>query len=74
MQMFNLDVLALMEPRLARHFRHYGIVSERIGDFVNYRGKRGFFVIRPQEFYHNLKSDIREFFDLIDIERRKHLC
>ena len=69
----NLDVLALMEPRLARHFRHYGIVSQQIGDYINYRGKRGFFMIQPQNFYYNLKSDIREFFDLIDKERKKQL-
>ena len=28
----NLEVLALMEPKLARHFRKYGIVSQQIGD------------------------------------------
>ena len=65
----NLDVLALMEPRLARHFRYYGIISQRIGDLVEHRGKRGFYLIQPTKFLDNLQADMRELFDLIAAER-----
>lgn len=68
---FNLDVLVLIEPRLARHFRRYGIIAHQISDLVEYRGKRGLFLIQPTEFRNNLRADIREFFDFIDAERTR---
>ena len=67
----NLDVLALMEPRLARHFRHYGIISQQIGELVEHRGKRGFFIIKPNEFRNSIKAEVKELFDFIDAEREK---
>lgn len=66
----NLDVLALMEPRLSRHLQRYGILSERVGNLVEHRGKRGLFLIQPRKFVSHLKADVRELFDFIDTERK----
>lgn len=61
----NLDIAALMEPRLARHLKRFGITSEKIGSLLNYRGKRGFFLIKPKELFDNLKVEIKDLYSLI---------
>lgn len=61
----NLDGLTLMEPRLARHLRRSGIISELIGDLVNHRGKRGLFVIKPTELLYSIDDDMGELFEVI---------
>ena len=60
------DIFALMELRLARHLKRTGIISHRIGDLAEYRGKRGFFVIKPLEFIDLLAPDIQELMQKID--------
>lgn len=71
--LFDLKVLAIIEPRLARHFRRLGIITNRIGDLVEYHGKRGCVQIEAKKFNDNLKDDVRELFQFIDAERKRQL-
>ena len=70
----ELDILAIMEPRLARHLRRFGITSNLIGDLVEYRGKRGLFLIQPTKLLPHLDTNIRELFDLIHTNVENQLC
>jgi len=43
-QEFNLDgAFALMQPRLARHLRRFGINYHQVGELIEFHGQRGLF-------------------------------
>jgi len=58
-------VFVMMEPRLARHMRRYGIVFREAGDVVDYHGQRGPFYISRQDLFEYLKPEIRDLLDAI---------
>lgn len=67
----NSDVkyaFAMMEPRLTRMLRRFGIVFEQIGNVVNYHGLRGPFVIARENILLNLSPKIRPLMSVIDEE------
>jgi N-acyl amino acid synthase of PEP-CTERM/exosortase system len=72
----NSDVkyaFAMMEPRLTRMLRRFGIVFNQIGDVVNYHGQRGPFVIARENILLNLSPKIRPLMSVID-EELKTTC
>lgn len=57
----NLDLaVVMMEPRLARHLRYFGIHFEPAGDIVNYHGQRGPFFITRDSLCHDLNPQIAQ--------------
>ena len=60
----------MMEPRLARHLRFFGINCRPVGEVVNYHGRRGPFTITPQEFLNGLDPRFRSLFEYIQSEIR----
>ena len=70
----KLDILAIMEPRLARHLKRFGITSSLISDLVDYRGKRGLFLIQPTKLLDHLNTDMQELFNLIHTDVQNQLC
>jgi N-acyl amino acid synthase of PEP-CTERM/exosortase system len=58
-------VLVLMEPRLARHLRYFGFNFTQIGDFIEFRGKRGPYQIMTEDVKNNLPAHIVEFLEVI---------
>lgn len=52
-------VFAMMEPRLARRLRHYGIVFEPVGEVIDYHGRRGPFRITRDDLYGNLLPELQ---------------
>jgi len=57
----NLDtVVVMMEPRLARHLRYFGINFQPCGDVIDYHGPRGPFFIDPRTLYRDLKPQIAQ--------------
>jgi N-acyl amino acid synthase of PEP-CTERM/exosortase system len=58
-------VFVMMEPRLARHMRRYGIVFTQAGDAVDYHGQRGPFFITREDLYANMEPEIRSLLDLV---------
>lgn len=61
-------VFAMMEPRLARQLRRFGILFEQAGEAVEHRGIRAPFYISKEGLFNNLKP---EFMDLLhNIQRQ----
>jgi N-acyl amino acid synthase of PEP-CTERM/exosortase system len=52
-------VFAMMEPRLARQLRRFGIVFTQVGAQVEHRGVRAPFFIHRDGLFDNLKTDCR---------------
>jgi N-acyl amino acid synthase of PEP-CTERM/exosortase system len=57
---------AMMEPRLTRMLRRFGIYFKQIGNVVDYHGFRGPFLIERKDILPNLSSDVFELFKTID--------
>lgn len=66
-------VFAMMEPRLARHMRRYGIVYTQAGDIVEHRGQRGPFFIDRDTLYSGLGPDFLQLLELLhaDLDSRR---
>jgi N-acyl amino acid synthase of PEP-CTERM/exosortase system len=58
----------MMEPRLARHLRRYGIMFEQVGNVVDYHGQRGPFRIRREDLLEHLKPRMRALLEAIRSE------
>jgi N-acyl amino acid synthase of PEP-CTERM/exosortase system len=58
-------VFVMMEPRLARHMRRYGIVFRQAGQIVDYHGLRGPFYISRRDLFKHLKPEVRDLLDAI---------
>lgn len=62
----NLNgVFAVMEPRLARHLRRFGIVFQQAGDIIDYHGERAVFYIDRDGLFKHLQPEIRGLLDTI---------
>ncbi len=58
-------VITVMEPRLARHLRYFGIHFEKISDFIDFNGKRALFLISRQNLLENIKPDCSRLLGII---------
>ena len=58
-------VFAMMEPRLARQLRRFGIVFTQVGAQVEHRGVRAPFFIHRNDLFNTLKPHCRELLDKI---------
>jgi len=56
----------MMEPRLARHLRRYGILFHQVGDIVEYHGQRGPFRISREDLLDHLRPQMHEFLAVIE--------
>lgn len=62
----NLEgVFAMMELRLVRHLRRFGIVFEQAGDIIDYHGQRAAFYISRDGLYKYLQPEIKTLLDTI---------
>ena len=62
----ELDVFAIMEPRLARHLRRCGLRYSIISSLFEHRGKRAIFYAKPTELLEYLDSETYEFFSFLN--------
>jgi len=53
-------VVAMMEPRLARHLRRFGMIYEQIGDVVDYHGPRAPFYCNRETLFKHLDSEMKK--------------
>lgn len=67
------SALSLMEPRLARHLRRFGIRFHQIGEFVEFHGQRGLFQISRSGVLDGMNADSYELFQLLSSEVKKSL-
>jgi len=68
-------VFAIMEPRLARRLRQYGIFFRQVGNMINYRGLRAPFEITTKSLISQLHPEPRRLLDslLDDLQRSNPL-
>lgn len=59
------SIFTLMEPRLARHLRRFGINSCQIGDSVEFHGERGPFQINLETVASGMNTNVHELFQAI---------
>ena len=58
-------VFAMMEPRLARQLRRFGLLFQQVGAEVEHRGIRAPFFISRDKIFNNLKPECRVLLDNI---------
>ena len=62
----NLEMaIVMMEPRLARHMRYFGINFEQAGDVVDYHGLRGPFYITRDSLQRDLDPQVAQLLQAI---------
>lgn len=57
---------AMMEPRLARLLKRFGLIFTMVGDVVDYHGQRGPFIYTRRRAFDNLDPQVRALLELID--------
>jgi N-acyl amino acid synthase of PEP-CTERM/exosortase system len=65
--------LTLMEPRLARHLRRFGINCRQVGELVEFHGQRGLFHMSLEAVLSSMDANTRELFQMICLEVKKSL-
>lgn len=63
---------AMMEPRLSRLLKRFGIVFDLAGEVVDYHGPRGPFLLSRPNIIPNLRPDVYELMRLIDQQLCSH--
>jgi N-acyl amino acid synthase of PEP-CTERM/exosortase system len=58
-------VLVMMEPRLARHMRYFGINFVKAGDIIDHHGMRGPFFITKESLYRDIKPELSELLSMV---------
>ncbi len=58
-------VFALMEPRLARRLRTYGLHFRQVGDGIEHRGTRAPFYISRDDLYGRISPRVRGLLDVV---------
>ena len=56
-------VVAMMEPRLARHLKRFGMIYQQVGDVVDHHGPRAPFYCSRDTLYKYLNPEIRKMLD-----------
>ena len=62
------QVFAIMEPKLARRLRIYGILFDEVGPPIEHHGLRVPYCLRRENFVKNMAPPIRVLFEAIDNE------
>ncbi|MEW6990636.1 PEP-CTERM/exosortase system-associated acyltransferase [Colwelliaceae bacterium 6441] len=61
----HVGILVMMEPRLNRRLKRFGLPFQQIGDEMDYHGRRAMFYLKREDFYLELTQPIRELYDII---------
>jgi len=67
------NVFTLMEPRLARHLRRFGIKFVQVGDLFEFRGQRGLFQISRSAVLSSINPSTQELFQTLSSDVNKSL-
>lgn len=59
------SVFVMMEERLARRLKHYGIIFKQVGDVIDYHGRRGPYHITRGMLYANIVPPIESLLGVI---------
>jgi len=67
------SALSLMEPRLARHLRRFGIEFHQIGEFIEFHGQRGLFQVSRSGVLDGMNNNSYKLFQLLSSDIKKSL-
>ena len=67
-------VFALMEPRLARHLRRFGIKFQQTGDFVEFHGQRGIYQVVRDVVLTSMNSTSFDLFKSLQAQINEQLA
>lgn len=67
------SAFTLMEPRLARYLRHFGIKFRQIGELVEFHGQRGIFQISRDAILSSMNAHTYELFQTLSNDVRRSL-
>ncbi|ASP48001.1 PEP-CTERM/exosortase system-associated acyltransferase [Cognaticolwellia beringensis] len=62
------DLFVIMEKRLHRGLFRIGLQFEKVGDTIDYHGKRAMYHLPREKFSANLKPELKELYDSISAE------
>ncbi|MGB1198968.1 MAG: PEP-CTERM/exosortase system-associated acyltransferase [Thalassotalea sp.] len=57
--------VVMMEPRLNRRLKRFGLPFEQIGDVMDYHGQRAMFFIGEKDFYRGLTEQLEALYSII---------
>jgi len=60
----------IMQPRLARHLRHFGINFHQVGELVEFHGQRGLFQLSLKEALISMRPDAYELYQRLHCKIR----
>ncbi|WP_372739189.1 PEP-CTERM/exosortase system-associated acyltransferase [Neptunomonas sp.] len=66
-------VFVMMEPRLSRHLRRYGIVFEKGGEQIDYHGLRGLFYLEMENLTKYFNPEILEFYQMVHARMQQQI-
>jgi N-acyl amino acid synthase of PEP-CTERM/exosortase system len=58
-------IMVMMEPRLNRRLRRFGLPFEQIGTEMDYHGRRAMFYLPREKFHLELTDQLKELYDMI---------
>ena len=67
-------VVAMMEPRLARHLKRFGMIYQQVGEVVDHHGPRAPFYCSRSTLFKHLNPEIRIMLDGLVAEVPTHLA
>lgn len=69
----HVGIMVMMEPRLNRRLKRFGLPFEQIGNEMDYHGQRAMFYLKSDDFYSELTEQLRELYEIIDTDLAKQL-
>jgi N-acyl amino acid synthase of PEP-CTERM/exosortase system len=68
-------VFVMMEPKLQRHLKRFGLPFEQVGEKMDFRGMRAMFYLPKRNLTSQFTNEIRELYDLLkfNIDRQIRL-
>lgn len=64
----HVGIMVMMEPRLNRRLKRFGLPFEQIGEPMDYHGTRAMFYLPEESFYLELNEHMRELYEIIHKE------
>jgi N-acyl amino acid synthase of PEP-CTERM/exosortase system len=69
----HVGIIVMMEPRLNRRLKRFGLPFQQIGNEMDYHGQRAMFYLKDDDFYLELTEQLRELYDIIHRDLAKQI-
>ena len=69
----HVGIMVMMEPRLNRRLKRFGLPFEQIGEETDYHGQRAMFYLARKNFYKELNDQLGELYQIIDRDLKEQI-